>query len=342
MRYLPAVFLLVLLSGCQPMESTTSETIAHSDVVQEAKDLVHEKKANSILVKNGKVLFRHRMNSVSYLLGVYGEEREILENATLVDSAVSRATAAVAICGKVAHVYGETMSRSAADFLKAHHVSVSYRKLVSSIPNDDQTGPCPWEQAVEGISDPEEALKVLQFRLRSMTAQRPRPWEQRMNRFREKKVLIVYFSYGGSTYEVARLIQKQIGGDLLEIQPVTAYPKDVKAVTEQAKREVETRFHPDICEIRENIRDYDLIFVGSPCWWYTIAPPVATFLAQQDLSDKLIIPFIVHEGSELGTCEADIQDLCPHAQILKPLPIYRAFIPQSEDFVRRWLRDLKF
>ncbi|MFQ8807325.1 MAG: flavodoxin [Alistipes indistinctus] len=52
------------------------------------------------------------------------------------------------------------------------------------------------------------------------------------------------------------------------------------------------------------------MFVGSPCWWYTIAPPVATFLSSYDLSGKTIAPFMTHEGSRMGHSEADIKTVC--------------------------------
>ena len=65
-------------------------------------------------------------------------------------------------------------------------------------------------------------------------------------------------------------------------------------------------FKPALKSKPENLGKYDIIFVGSPCWWYTIAPPVATFLSSYDLSGKTIAPFMTHEGSRMGHSEADI------------------------------------
>ena len=41
-----------------------------------------------------------------------------------------------------------------------------------------------------------------------------------------KKVLVAYFSWGGNTREVAKLIHSKTGGDLFEIKKETPYPKE--------------------------------------------------------------------------------------------------------------------
>ena len=58
-----------------------------------------------------------------------------------------------------------------------------------------------------------------------------------------------------------------------------------------------------------------MIYIGSPCWWSTVAPPVATFLAAHDFTGKTLIPFMTHEGSRMGRSEADIRRLCPGATV---------------------------
>ena len=52
------------------------------------------------------------------------------------------------------------------------------------------------------------------------------------------KSLIVYFSHSGTTRRLAELIAKETGGDLLELVPEIAYPRDYSTVVAQAKREL--------------------------------------------------------------------------------------------------------
>ena len=47
------------------------------------------------------------------------------------------------------------------------------------------------------------------------------------------KTLILYYSYGGNTRRIAEMIQKQVSGDLVEIETEKSYPTDYNAVVEQ-------------------------------------------------------------------------------------------------------------
>ena len=89
-----------------------------------------------------------------------------------------------------------------------------------------------------------------------------------------KKVLVAYFSHSGNTREMARQIAEATNGDLFEIVPQSAYPAQYDAVTAQAKREIGRGYRPALKGRLPDIGAYDVVFVGSPCWWGTVAPPV--------------------------------------------------------------------
>lgn len=42
---------------------------------------------------------------------------------------------------------------------------------------------------------------------------------------------------------------------------------------------------------------YDVIYLGTPIWWYDLPAPVSTFLKKADLSGKTVVPFGIHRGS---------------------------------------------
>ena len=156
-----------------------------------------------------------------------------------------------------------------------------------------------------------------------------------------KKVLVTYFSRSGNTRAMAQQIQKIMGGDIFEIETVTPYPLEYDAVTKQAKQELEAGVKPPIKSKIDNIKDYDIIFVGSPNWWSTIAPPVMTFLAEHDLSGKTIVPFITHAGSGMGRSAADIKKLAPQATVRGGLALWGRDVKSSQDQVATWLQELK-
>jgi flavodoxin len=154
------------------------------------------------------------------------------------------------------------------------------------------------------------------------------------------KTLVVYYSHTGNTREIAKQIQGATDADIFEIEPVNPYPSEYHETTEQAKKEINAGFKPEIKGGVDNIKDYDVVFVGSPCWWSTIAPPVATFLSTHDLSDKTIIPFMTHGGSGLGHSVSDITKLAPDAIVKAGRAFYGSSAKSAKDDVEKWLKDM--
>ena len=157
----------------------------------------------------------------------------------------------------------------------------------------------------------------------------------------DKKILIAYYSLlNGNTRIIAEQIQKNVGGDVHRIETVNAYPSIYNEVTSQAKKELESGFRPPLKSQVTDFDQYDIIYLGSPNWWNTIAPAVMTFLESYNFKDKTIIPFITHEGSRLGSSVTDIKKLVSDATVLKGLPVRGGSVNSSEPDVQRWLKEL--
>ena len=105
------------------------------------------------------------------------------------------------------------------------------------------------------------------------------------------KTLVVYFSWSGNTEEMASYIAEQVGGDLLEIQPKTAYPTDYNECGNIAKVERDENARPEIANLPASMDEYDTIMVGYPIWWHTAPMIIGTFLENYDLTGKEIYPF---------------------------------------------------
>ena len=56
---------------------------------------------------------------------------------------------------------------------------------------------------------------------------------------------------------------------------------------------------PAIAAKRDNMDEYDTIFIGFPIWWYIAPTIINTFLESYDLTGKLIIPFCTSGGSDI-------------------------------------------
>ena len=144
--------------------------------------------------------------------------------------------------------------------------------------------------------------------------------------------LIVYFSRTGNTRTIAGQIQAAAGGELLELRTVAPYP------TEQAKKELASGYRPPLQTATPDPAAHDVIFVGSPNWWGTIAPPVMSFLESADFSGKTIAPFVTHGGSRLGRAVEDIKKLCPKATVLPGLAVYGESVADAQEITAAWLR----
>ncbi|KAA6300414.1 MAG: NAD(P)H dehydrogenase (quinone) [Candidatus Ordinivivax streblomastigis] len=160
------------------------------------------------------------------------------------------------------------------------------------------------------------------------------------NQNQQPKTLVVYYSWSGNTQAVARQIQSLTNGDIFEIKPVKPYPKDYNECILQAKKEIKDGYKPPIADTVKNISQYDAVFVGSPNWWSTIAPPVATFLSQHDLSSKTVIPFCTHGGGRQANLFKDIAKLCSNSTMQKGFVVDGSTAHRAKSDVQKWLRDL--
>ena len=150
-------------------------------------------------------------------------------------------------------------------------------------------------------------------------------------------ILIVYYSRSGNTQRIAHLIQEKVGGTIHEVQPAAPYPPAYNDVVEQAKKEIQAGYKPPLKPKIDHVEAYDTVFVGSPNWWDTIAPPVATFLSENDLAGKTIVPFCTHGGGGLGSIGEDIAELCPQSTVLSSFEIYGSGGRDAQARVSAWL-----
>ena len=155
------------------------------------------------------------------------------------------------------------------------------------------------------------------------------------------KVLIIYYSRTGNTREIANQIHKSVDGDIFEIQAVKLYPDDYEELKKKAKEELASGYKPELKTKIENIRSYDLVFIGYPIWWGTFPAPVRTFLSGYDFSGKTIVPFCTHLGSGLGKSVTDISTLCPNSTISDGFAVSGKNAKTAQNDVSEWLRKIK-
>lgn len=158
------------------------------------------------------------------------------------------------------------------------------------------------------------------------------------------KVLIVYFSLTGNTHKVANIMKEFTGGDVFEIQPDFDYSmvQSRKEMEDLGLKQVEEGFRPGLLNSVENIDSYDLIIVGSPVWWYSVTPPVMSFLDTYDLAGKKVAPFCTC-GSVAGDFFTQFEEAVPDADIQEGLILTEGEISVDkavEETIWEWLENL--
>lgn len=153
------------------------------------------------------------------------------------------------------------------------------------------------------------------------------------------KVLVAYFSHSGNTKDIALEIQKQTGGDIFEIAPLKPYPRSYGEVVEVARVEVANGAAP---KLKNNIdvSKYDVIFVGTPAWCNTMAPPVKTFLTTGAFEGKTIVPFISHGGGGGYDIAGDMKKAAAGSNVLKPLLVYYGGDYNTPKEIQNWLNRI--
>lgn len=133
----------------------------------------------------------------------------------------------------------------------------------------------------------------------------------------ETKTLVLYYSLTGNTKMVAEEFANRLGADIEEIVCVDPYDTNFIACIERCKKEREAGTVIDIEPVKADLSKYDVIFIGYPVWFGTYAPPIATFLANNDLSGKSIVPFCTFGSGGLESSIKDMTTAQPNAKILE-------------------------
>ncbi|WFA09316.1 flavodoxin [Tissierella sp. Yu-01] len=152
-------------------------------------------------------------------------------------------------------------------------------------------------------------------------------------------VLIVYYSLFKNTENLALEIAIQTDGTIRELIPESDYSFDYNTAVKEVRNQISRGFCPKLISGNESIDDYQTIFIGTPNWFKTLAPPVMSFLRLHDFSDKTIIPFCTHGGGGFGKIENDIAKECSNARIL---PGYDVNGIAASAEVKNWLERIGY
>lgn len=156
------------------------------------------------------------------------------------------------------------------------------------------------------------------------------------------KALVLYYSQTQNTKLVAEEIANKVDADIEEIVAVNPYDGDFQATIERCLQEREQGVLPEIKPLKSKIAKYDVIFLGYPVWFGTVAPPVATFLKDVDLSGKTIVPFCTFGSGGLESSTKDIEKAQLNAKIIPGYGVRAARLEAMPAEVDQFLKENGF
>lgn len=153
-----------------------------------------------------------------------------------------------------------------------------------------------------------------------------------------KKALVVYFSHTGKTAQIAKAVQVAAKADAFEVKTVKPYPEAYRECTTYAKDEKARNFHSEINGAVANIKDYDVIFMGFPIWWYDAPMAMYTFIDKHDLRGKTVISFCTSGGSSISEATSGLKKALPNSTFVEGL----RFQPNDTAAAEKWVKELGF
>ena len=112
-----------------------------------------------------------------------------------------------------------------------------------------------------------------------------------------QKCAVVFYSLDGNTKFLAQTIQEHLGADLIEINPVKEIDGSTDTKYMWGGKQAMMNEKPKLMPYEFDVRNYDIIFIGTPIWAWRMSPPIFSFISENDLTGKKVAIFASCGGS---------------------------------------------
>ena len=166
------------------------------------------------------------------------------------------------------------------------------------------------------------------------------------------KKLVVYFSRVGEnsvngnieiikkgfTEILAEKIASLSGAAMFKIEPVEPYPTDYNECVKRSRKEDETGEYVPYLHPLPSLDEYDVIYLGFPCWWRTYPRVVASFIKDYKFVGKTIYPFCTNEEGALGLAEMELKATAKGAIIKLGFACKGADVETIDEALKNWIK----
>ena len=112
------------------------------------------------------------------------------------------------------------------------------------------------------------------------------------------------------------VLRERTSSDVYSLRVADLYAPDFMDLAEPARIQKENNEMLLFQEELPDFSQYDVIYFGTPVWWYGAPQAILTVLQQADFSSKQIVFFGIHRGSGFGGIPEEILEYQPSATIV--------------------------
>ena len=166
------------------------------------------------------------------------------------------------------------------------------------------------------------------------------------------KKIVIYFSRVGEnsvngrvetitkgfTEILAEKIAKEVGAEIYKLEPVNPYPVNYDECVARSRREDASGERVEYVKKIENLDEYDVVYLGFPCWWRTYPRVVATFLKDYSFIGKTVYPFCTNEEGSLGLAELELKGSVKGAIIKNGFACKGSEVNDIDERLKDWLK----
>ena len=116
------------------------------------------------------------------------------------------------------------------------------------------------------------------------------------------RTAVVFYSLEGNTGYAAAKTAHEIGADCIPLVPVKAYPDTGFRKFFYGGKSATMKEVPALQPYGFRAEDYELVVLCSPVWAGTFAPPLRTFLRENDLRGRQIAVIACSSGGNAARC----------------------------------------
>ncbi len=160
------------------------------------------------------------------------------------------------------------------------------------------------------------------------------------NKTNNSKIGIMYFSATGNTEKIAKYIKEETNGDLIEIIPKEKYTSEDLAYNNDCRANREQQDENARPEIENSIDiiKYDTIFLGYPIWWGDVPKIILTFIDNNNLDGKVVIPFCTSGSTGILQSENTLKTYNKNMNLQSGR---RFSSSANKEEISSWIKDLE-